>query len=216
MSRFLALLGKEIKLEYRNKYSVSGVFLYVLGTVYIFKSSFADMQPQIWNAVLWMLALFSSINAVSRSFSSESGQANLYYYQLISPLEMYVSKVIYNIVYLFFLFGLSYAALVFIAGNPVKVYGLFFFTLFLAALGLSLTLTFVSGMISKARSNSSLMTILVIPLVVPVILLLLKLSANSLRIIQDSSYYKDVLMLCGIDLLLVAMSILLFPYAWKD
>lgn len=216
LSRVYRLIVKEFKLEFRNAFSISGILLYVFGTAYIFRSSFADMQGQVWNAVYWMLVLFASINALSKSFGSESNSAALYYFQLVSPMEILFSKVIYNFLLLTILYLASFGAMVFIAGNPVRDLGLFFLAIVLAGIGLSLSLTFIAGLIAKARSNSSLMSILVIPLVVPIILLLLKVSANALLLIQDSSVNQDLLILIAIDLLLISLVIWLFPSAWKD
>ncbi len=174
------------------------------------------MEGIVWNSVFWILILFVSINAITRSFSSESGDSQMYYYQLLSPIQLLFSKIIYNFFFLFFLYVLAFLSLLFVGGNPIKNTSLFFGVLFLAALSFSFSLSFLSGMISKSKSGMTLLSILSIPTIVPILLLLLKLTADSMQLIQDSSYWKDILLIIGINLLIFALSIFLFPSAWKD
>jgi heme exporter protein B len=59
------------------------------------------------------------------------------------------------------------------------------------------------------------MSILSFPLVIPVLLLLVKLTANSIGLIEQD-ITNDILLLLGIDLLLLAMTLVLYPFLWRD
>ena len=60
------------------------------------------------------------------------------------------------------------------------------------------------------------MAILGFPLVIPVLLTLIKLSANALRLMRDTGIEKDVMILVSIDLLLLGIALVLFPFLWRD
>jgi heme exporter protein B len=60
------------------------------------------------------------------------------------------------------------------------------------------------------------MAILSFPLVIPILMTLVKISANALRLINDTSIDQDVLILVAIDLILVGLALLLFPFLWRD
>jgi heme exporter protein B len=212
----MELVRKDLILEFRNLSALASVFIFVLGAAYIFKSSFANMEGIVWNSAFWVLILFVSLNAMIQSFASESGQSHMYYYQILSPLQLLFSKVLYNFFLLFFLYVLAYFALVFVGGNPIRNGGLFLSILAMAALSFSLSLSFLAGMIAKSKSGMTLLSILAIPTLVPTLLLLLKLTADSMQLIQDSAYWQDIFLILGIDLLLFALCIFLFPNAWKD
>jgi heme exporter protein B len=92
----------------------------------------------------------------------------------------------------------------------------FFIGLILAATGLSITLTFVSAIASKATNSATLMAILSFPIIIPVLLTLVKFSANALGLITDTGVWKDVVILLSIDAILLSLSFLLFPFLWKD
>ena len=212
----LFLMRKDFRLELRSSYAISGILLYVFSTVFIVYSSFQQLQPDVWNALFWVIVLFASISAVVKSFVQENGSRELYYYSLAHPIAVLLSKILYNILLLFLLSLLTWLGFSFVAGNPVKDTGAFFLTLFLGAMGFSITFTFVSAISSKADNSATLMAILGFPLVLPLLLTLIKLSANALRLMQDTALDKDIAVLLSIDLLLLAVALVLFPFLWRD
>jgi heme exporter protein B len=60
------------------------------------------------------------------------------------------------------------------------------------------------------------MAILGFPLIIPILLTLVKLGAQSIGLIQGGSISSDIATLIGIDLVLLAVSLLLFPFLWRD
>ena len=210
------LIQKELTLEWRQKYAISGILLYVLSTVFIIYISLIDVQPQIWNVLFWIIILFASVNAILKSFTQESGARQLYYYQLASPIAVILSKIIYNAFLLGLLSVLTFAAFGLVAGNPVKDYWQFSLALLLGSWGFSIVFTFISSIASKANNSGTLMAILSFPLVIPILMTLVKMSANALRLINDTSIDKDIMILVSIDLILVGLALVLFPYLWRD
>lgn len=210
------LLRKDIRLEFRNAYAISGILLYVFSTIFIVYISFQNIPANVWNTLFWIIILFASISAVVKSFVQESSQRQLYYYSLVHPHSILLSKIIYNIFLLFGLSLLSWFAFSVVAGNPVKDSTQFFLVLFLGASSFSTCFTFISAISSKADNNATLMTILSFPLIIPILLTLLKISANALRLMQDTNVDQDILILAAINLLIVGISVLLFPFLWRD
>ncbi|GAB4251135.1 MAG: hypothetical protein Kow0027_14890 [Saprospiraceae bacterium] len=210
------LLGKEVKLEWRQRHALSGILLYVLSTVFIVFISFQQISPQLWNVLFWIIMLFASINAVVKSFVQESGNRQLYYYQLANPLAILLSKTLYNILLLLLLGGLNAAALLLVAGNPLTDPGLFVLAVVLGSIGLSVTFTFIAAIAAKTSNSSTMMTILGFPVIIPVLLVLVNLSAHSIGLLQGSMIRDDIIMLAGIDLLLLGLGLVLFPMLWRE
>jgi heme exporter protein B len=156
------------------------------------------------------------VNAVNKSFTQESGYRALYYYSIANPIAVIVSKMIYNTLLLSFLTLLTFGFLSLIAGNPVKDLQLFITTIFLGSVSLAITLTFISSIAVKANNSATLMAVLSFPIVIPILITLIKLSAVSLRLIQDTSYGQDIVSLLAIDLILISVAFILFPFVWKD
>jgi heme exporter protein B len=210
------LLRKELMLELRMGYALGGILLYVLSTVFIIFSSFVQLPSQTWNILFWIILLFAAVNAITKSFVQESGARALYYYTLVNPVAVLLSKILYNTFFLFLLSALIWAFMSFVAGNPVKDTGLFLLAMFLGSSGLSIAFTFLSAISGKAGNNATLLSILSFPLVIPMVMTLVKISAISLRLLNDTSWGKDILTLGAIDLLLLGMGLVLFPFLWKD
>ena len=211
------LLRKELLLEWRTRYAISGILLYVLSTVFlVYQGFFGNVQAQTWNVVFWIVILFASINAMVKSFTQESSSRRLYYYQLVNPVAVILSKMIYNVGLLFVISLLAYAGFALFLENPVKDAQLFFMALFLGSAGFAITFTFTSAIANKANNTSTLMAILSFPLIIPIILELIKISANALRLITDTSISADLWILVAIDLLLLGLAIVLFPFLWRD
>ncbi len=210
------LLRKEALLEWRMNYAISGILLYVFSTVFIVYVAFAQIQPQAWNTLFWIIILFTSVNAIVKSFVQENSARQLYYYSLMHPIAILLSKIIYNTLLLIFLSVLCWAALSFVSNNPVQDTGQFVLAILLAGLGFSITFTFIAAIAAKADNSATLMAILAFPLVIPILLTLIKLSANALRLLNDTGILQDVWILVGIDLLLLAVALVLYPFLWKD
>ena len=101
-------------------------------------------------------------------------------------------------------------------GFPVKDTELFFGASFLGIFGLSTILTFISLISTSDQTGSTLMSVLSIPLILPIMLLLLKTTAVSLRLITDTSIDQDVLLLAAIDAIMLGTVIILFPSLWRS
>ena len=210
------LLRKELKLELRSNYAISGILLYVLATVFVVYRVFIRLEPNVWNAMFWVVLLFASVNAVVKSFIQESGSRQLYYYTLADPIAIILSKMIYNAALLLVISFLVWGGFVFFGGSPVKEMTLFLLALLLGSVGFSITFTFVSAISAKADNNATLMAILAFPLVIPILMTVLKLTAGALRLLRDTSVNNDMFILLGIDLLLLAMALVLYPFLWRD
>jgi len=210
------LLRKEILLEWRQKYAISGILLYVFSTVFIIYQAIQKVEPDVWNSLFWIIVLFASVNAITKSFVQESGSRQLYYYTLANPMAVILSKILYNTLLLALLSLLAYLGVAYVGSNPVEDLGQFMIALFLGSLGFSIAFTFISAIASKASNSATLMAILGFPVIIPILLMVLQLSAKALRLTMDIGIRQEVVILLAIDLILLAMALILFPFLWRD
>lgn len=210
------LVAKEIKLEMRNKYALGGILLYVVSTVFVSYLSFKTViNPATWNALFWIILLFASINAIAKSFINETRGKLLYLYTLVSPQAVILSKIIYNSILLCVLSGLCLFVYALFIGNIIQDLSLFLVTLLLGSFGFSSLLTMVSAIASKTSNNFTLMAILSFPIMIPLLMVLIKLSKNAIDGLENWDYnYLFILMF--LNMIIVALSYLLFRYLWRD
>ncbi|MDD4603658.1 MAG: heme exporter protein CcmB [Bacteroidales bacterium] len=211
------LVGKEIRLELKQKYVINGILLYLLSTIFVTYLAFENaITPETWNSLFWIILLFVAVNGISKSFIQENSARYLYYYTIVSPQAVVLSKIIYNLFLMAILSMLSFGFFVLLMGNLVINIPLFLFALFLGSLGLSSILTMVAAIASRASHNFSLMTILSFPIVLPLLATLMKISRTALSTMDWSGTYGFLAILLTINIAVVLLAYLLFPYLWKD
>ncbi|QNL49115.1 heme exporter protein CcmB [Olivibacter sp. SDN3] len=210
------LIRKEITLEWRSKYALNGILLYVVSTVFVCYQAFKSVHPVIWNALFWIIMLFASINAISKSFVQENRGRQLYYYTLVSPKAVILSKIIYNVLLMLLLSAVAFFAYNIIFKNELGDPTLYFFAVVLGSMSFATVFTMVSSISAKAGNNGTLMAILSFPVIIPVLIVLIKLSKNAMDGLDSSVSYDEIGVLVAINLIVVTVSLLLFPYIWRD
>ena len=211
------LIGKEIRLELKQKYVLNGILLYLVSTIFVTYLAFDRIiDRDTWNSLFWIILLFVAVNGISKSFIQESPARHLYYYTIASPQAILLSKVIYNLLLMTILSVLSFVFFLLLMGNLVVNIPLFLTTLILGSLGLASILTMVAAIASRASNNFSLMAILSFPIVLPLLGTLMKVSKNALSAAQWSGNYGFIIILLTINVAVVILAYLLFPYLWRD
>ena len=210
------LLKKEILLEWRSKYALNGILLYVISTVFVCYLSFKTTPPLVWNALFWIILLFAAINAIAKSFMQESKGRLLYYYQIASPQAIILAKIIYNILLMVLMATIALAFYSIVFENQVGDIWLYFIAVLIGAISFSTVFTMISAIASKANNNNTLMAILSFPVIIPLLMLIIKLSKNAMDGLDRSVSLDEIAVLGGINLIVIVISLLLFPYLWRD
>ncbi len=214
--KILAIIKKEFILDFRQIHLVLALFLYVLTNSYIAYKTFNVLPKVTWGAIFLIIFLYVGLNSVLKSFGHRYGQRQLHYYSYYDPIDLFLAKVIYNFALLFVL-GISLAlVLLLFSSNIIQDWSLFLISVGMGAIGLSVVFSFVSLLSLKSNSNTTVFSVLALPLVLPILLLMLKINATALGLIIDTSVGKDILLLLAIILLFFALSIILFPTLWKS
>ena len=212
-----SLVKKEITLEWRQKFAFNGVLLYLVSTVFVCYLAFDGViATNTWNALFWIIMLFASVNAILKSFLQERDGRQLYYYTLASPVAIILSKIIYNALLMVLLSLAGFGVFAVFMGNPVESHVLFILNMLLGVAALSSVLSMVSAIASRARNNFTLMAVLSFPLVLPLLLVLIRNSGAALRGTTLAAQWPDLLLVVLLAGITLALSIVLFPYIWKE
>ncbi len=211
-----SLIQKDILLEWRSKYAINGVVLYVVSTVFVCYQAFKSVDPTTWNALFWIILLFASINAINKSFVQESSGRQLYYYTMASARAVILSKIIYNMLLMLLLSLIAYIVYSTIFRNPLGDPVLYVVVVALGAIGFAAVFTMVAAISAKAGNNSTLMAILSFPIIIPMLLVLIQVSKNAMDGLERNASYDELIVLGAINVITVAVSLLLFPYLWRD
>jgi heme exporter protein B len=212
------LIKKEFLLEFRQKSTLGGVLVYVIGTIFVSALCFKGrLDKPTWNALFWVITLFTSVTISGKSFLKETGGQALYNYLYYQPRQFIVAKILYNMVFMLCLSFITFFFYAFFIKNEVENLSLFFIVLILASSGLAGILSLMSAISSKASGNFAIMSILSFPVIMPLILVVIRLSKQAVDGLEWAGVGLDfIVILVALNVLTLALSFLLFPYLWRD
>ncbi len=174
-----------------------------------------EPDAKVWNGLFWVIQLFICINAVAKSFLQESRGRMLYFYSLASPVSFVLAKLIFNSLLMLLMSLLSLFLFVIFLGNPLDKAGQFIGLTLLGGWSLSLVFSFLAAIAAKAQQNAAIMAVLGFPIIIPQLLLLMRLSNAAFAPLLSIST-TTILLLVVMDILVVMLSVILFPFLWKD
>jgi heme exporter protein B len=225
----LHLIKKEFLLEFRQKSTLGGVLVYVVGTIFITATCFRGRALDVpsWNTLFWVITLFTSVTISGKSFLKETGGLALFNYLHYPPRTFIISKILYNMIFMLALSLVTfffYSFFINIQKNPgaEQVPGignppLFLLVLTLASTGLAGILSLMSAIAAKANGNFAMMSILSFPVVLPLIMVVIRLSKQAVDGIEWAGVGTNfIIILVALNVLTVALSFLLFPYLWRE
>lgn len=217
IKRIFTLVKKDVLLEFRQKHTFYGILLYIASTIFVLYLSMDKPDANVWNALFWTIQLFICVNAVAKSFLQENRGRMLYFYSIASPVEFIVAKIIYNLVLMVLMSLVSLLMFSVFLANPVDNIVLFTGIVVLGGAGISIVFTLMSAIAAKAQQNAALIAILGFPVILPQLLLLMRLSkAAFAEVFREGMVLQMAGLIAGLDVLVIAMAVILFPYLWKD
>jgi len=209
------LIKKDLLLEVRQQYSFYGILLYIMATIFVLYMTIREPEPKVWNGLFWVIQLFICINAVAKSFLQETRGRMLYFYSIVNPRDFILAKLVFNSVLMLLMSFLSILLFSLFLGNPVQKVLPFIGLVLLGGWSLSLVFTFLSAIAAKAQQNAAIMAILGFPIIIPQLMLLMQL-ANTVFSDKMGIAYSTLLLIVALDVLVVMLAVILFPFLWKD
>ncbi|MDD8016789.1 MAG: heme exporter protein CcmB [Bacteroidota bacterium] len=214
------ILLKEIVSEFRTRYALNALIMFVVVTISMVLFSIGTESPSqdILSGTLWIVIFFSAMSGLSRTFVAEEERGTSLTLRLLtSASSVYFGKLFYNLV-------LILALSMFIAGSYlfiikefiVKSYDIFWLTIFLGSVGLASASTILAAIIAKANTKGTLFPVLAFPILLPLLLT----AINATRLATEGAFFVEALqefqILISFIIVMITASIMLFDYVWKD
>jgi heme exporter protein B len=212
----ITLIKKDILLETRQQYTFYGILLYVVSTIFVVYLAMGQPEEKVWNALFWIIQLFVCINAVAKSFLAESRGRMLYFYSIAGARDFIIAKLSFNVILMLLMSLLSLSIFTLLLGNPLENLLIFAGISILGGISLSLVFTFLAAIAAKAQQQAALMAIMGFPLIIPQLLLLMKVSSIAFSAVVQNGLWQMILLLIGLDIMVMLLAVILFPFLWKD
>lgn len=222
LSRSLAVLRKDLRIEFRTRYAYSALLMFAITTLVTVSFSVGGFMagPEMTDiaaALLWIILFFSAMAGLSRTFVQEEESGTVIALKMAAePEPVYIGKYLFNVVLLFSLTVLVVPLFVVMLNLSVVLVGGFLATVFLGAMGLAGASTILAAIVAKAGAKGSLMTVLSFPILLPLLLGAISATRTALGGGQPGAINTDLLMLLFYNGVTLAASLLLFEYVWNE
>ena len=217
MSKTLTLLRKDFLPEFRQQHTFYGILLYVASTIFVLNLAMGKPNAVVYNGLFWMIQLFVCVNAVAKSFLQEGRGRMIYFHSISGPVEFIIAKLIYSSIIMLLMTLVSLGLFMVLLGNPIANQWEFIGIACLGGFSLSLVFTLMAAIAAKAQQNAAIMAILGFPLIIPQLLLLIRLSRTAFgEVFEEGAILQISLLLTGLNLMVIVLAIVLFPFLWKD
>lgn len=215
----LALVRKDLLMEWRSKDVVSGGLVFALLILVVFNFAF-DLQAENLTAlapgVLWITFIFAGMLGIGRSFAIERDRGTLEGL-LLAPIDrsaLYLAKTLTNVA----LMGVVELAAfpVFVALFNVRAAWLdVALVAILGTIGFAGVGTLSAAIAASTRAREIMLPLLLLPLEVPVVIASVKATGVALGA-QPADTLPWLQLLVGFDVILVAAATLVFEYVLED
>ncbi|MCW5888998.1 MAG: heme exporter protein CcmB [bacterium] len=217
----LAVLGKDLTVEWRTKESLASLF--VLGVLLVVTFAVAhdappDAAPALAPAVIWVSFVFTGILGIQRGFVLER-EHDCLAALLASPIDpagIYLGKLLANLVLLSVLQAIvvPLTALLLHADLLAAVPGLLV-VLLLGNLGFAAPATLFAAIAVRARAREVMLPVLLLPVLVPVLIGGVKATQAVLAGGLDAAH-DALAVLLAFDVVFTTAGILLFEQVVRD
>jgi len=166
--------------------------------------------------LFWLTQLFVAVNSVAKSFLQEHPNRFRYYFTLVKPTTFLLAKMIYSVTLMLVMSLVSLLLFSILLGMPLVQVSLFVVISAVGSISLSVVFTFLSAIAARAQQNSALMAILGFPLVTPVLMMLSNLAMKAISPVYQPGWWTLALILLMLDLLVMVLGLILFPFLWQE
>jgi heme exporter protein B len=215
-----AVLAKDFLSEWRTRYAISTIFLFILTTVtiIIIGTASEELTGGIKSGLLWIVMFFGEMTGLSKSFVSEEERGTgLFLRTAVSSTAVYFGKLCFNIALSFVLNLFAVGIFSLFVGLPYSTsISCFGVSVLLGSLGLGTASTIISAIIAKANSKNAVFPVLSFPLLLP----LIYCGIESTRLAFDGDFFSEsadllTAMLCYSGAV-ASFAFILFHYVWND
>lgn len=215
----VAIFKKDLLLELRTRYAVNTLLAFTGSALLLilFTLRAEELDPTPRSGLVWIIILFAAMAGMARSFVLETDQKTWPLLRLYAnPTDVYTGKLLYNFLFLLLLNLFTFILYLVLLGIPVANGPYLMAAVLLGALGLAAVTTLTSAMISRADRRGAIFSVLSIPLLVPLLLILTRVTRIALVEGADPEFMNDLMALVGYCGVTITTGVLLFDFIWEE
>jgi heme exporter protein B len=197
-------LMKDLRVEFRSRFAlnISLAFAVIATLALSLAAGGVPFPPRVQSVLLWLVIFFSAMNGLSHIFVREEDRGTSVFLLIsTSPDAVYLSKLIYN--------------LIFMSVILTVIAPLFVFFVQVNVMNIPSFICSIAAMVAKSGGKGPLFTIISFPLLLPVLWLSISSTAAAVESPGPHGYGTPVFLL-AFSGFITAISFLLFRFVWLE
>ncbi len=221
LRKIAAIIAKDIAAELRTREMLSSMAVFSLLVILIFNFAFdlrADNQRTLAPGVLWVAIAFAGMLGLSRSFIMEKDRGSMEGL-LLTPVDrsaIYLGKMLGNVLFIVVVEIVILPIFIVLFNLSAEDLPLLIGVMILGTVGFAGVGTLFSAMAVHTRAREVLLPILLFPVVVPVMLASVKLTAAILDRVAFDEVQNWFSLLVAFDAIFLALSVILFDFVVEE
>jgi heme exporter protein B len=222
VSAVWTIFVKDLRVEWRNRETLSSMCVFGLLVVFLFNFSFEMAREEtlrLLPGLLWIAFAFAGILGFNRSFAAERENACLEGMTLapIDPSAIFLGKLLGNLTFL----AIAEAVVVFAASlwynfSFIPALGRFATILFFGTLGYAALGTIFGAVAANTRMREVMLPVLQFPVAFWILVLAIDASSDALRGAAGGEVRAGIERVAGVSLVFAVVSFLLFEYVLEE
>lgn len=214
-----AVFWKDVRIEFRTRFAINMVLAFVVASLLLilFTLRAQQLDPTPKSGLAWIVILFAALSALGRSFIAETDKNTFDLLRIYARgSTVYTGKLFYNSIFTLFINTTTFLLYSFLMDLRIVSWESFLVMLILGTLGLSSVSTMTAAIVSQADRKGAVFSVLSIPLFVPLILLLTRVTKSAFIDGSNQGFGNDFAALVGFVGVTITAGIILFDFIWEE
>ncbi len=222
LNEAVAIWFRDLRSEFRTRYAINAILMFAVTTLIAVSFSIGSFRigeaerPFLYAVLLWIILVFSALSGLSRSFVKEEEAGTMDVLRLSArPQAVFLGKLFFNLTLLGALELIIVPAFILLMEYKIAFPGFFAAMTISAGLGLGAGTTIVAAMIAQASARGALFSALSFPLLFPLMITAIK-GCERAAVGMDPAGWPEVRIAVAYLIIMIIMSIFLFPLIWEE
>ncbi len=220
LSALWAVLEKEFLLEYRTRYGINTILLFVVVSVslIVFSVSAELLTSELTSALFWNTAFFAALSALQRGFVSEVERGTMLFLKLsATSTAIFLGKLIYNFLLSLLVNGAIAVLYLGLLSLTIENPTIFLTTLLLGSASIAIVLTLISAIVANTTARGGLFAVLsFVPLLIPIFM---TVRATRIAAQEDAPFFRaetELQILGAYTLVMFFVALMLYDFIWEE
>ncbi|MBM72265.1 MAG: hypothetical protein CL847_05740 [Crocinitomicaceae bacterium] len=214
------LVRHHLKMELRSLHNVMSLVIFALASTYTALQVLGGKpDPTTWNALAWIILMFTAFNSASRVLPEDLTAVRAYMHWTVPPRVMIIARTLHQSIIMIILSCLLLFALgLFLGSGNMDTLSIFGFLagMILTAVGLASTLTLLSALSARAGAGYGLTAVLGLPLIIPIVMISTSFGTDLVTGVALGQTVQNLYYLGGLSIAIGIYGYILFPYLWRS